>query len=181
MPVTAFLRRSDVTVFYALNHRLHCLLMDILMRAITNLGSVGFTLILLGGFFLSSRTLTRDTGVNLAVGLVLSQIIVHTIKRVVNRPRPYRALEDAIAVRPPSCRYSFPSGHTSTAFVVAFVLVASLPVSGAVAGLLFSLAFLVGFSRIYLGFHYPTDVLVGFGIAYISFIMTVNLNIPFLS
>ena len=181
LTVTAYLRRGDVTVFYALNHKLHCLLLDILMRLITNLGSVVFTLALLAGFLFSSRALNRSAGINLAVGLALCQIVVHTIKRLVNRPRPYRTLEDAIAVHPPSCKYSFPSGHTATAFVIAFVLAASLPVPDAVAGLLFSLAFLVGISRIYLGFHYPTDVLVGFGVAYLSFIMTMNLTLPFLS
>lgn len=110
LTVTAYLRRGDVTVFYALNHKLHCLLLDILMRLITNLGSVVFTLALLAGFLFSSRALNRSAGINLAVGLALCQIVVHTIKRLVNRPRPYRTLEDAIAVHPPSCKYSFPPG-----------------------------------------------------------------------
>ncbi|MGD0154192.1 MAG: phosphatase PAP2 family protein [Thermacetogeniaceae bacterium] len=179
--MNAYLQRGDRTVFYALNRKLHCLLLDILMRVITNLGSVGFTLALLAAFLFSRHPLTRNAGINLAIGLVSSQIIVHTVKRLVNRPRPYRTLEDAIAIHPPACKYSFPSGHTATAFVIAFILAASLPVSGAVAGVLFALAFLVAISRIYLGFHYPTDVLVGFGIAYLCFLMTINLTQSFLS
>ena len=179
--MAAYLKQGDVTIFYALNRRLHCQVMDIAMRLITNLGSVGFSLALLSVLLFASRVLNRDAGIRLAVGLALSQLIVQAVKRLVNRPRPYRVLEYAIAVKPPACRYSFPSGHTATAFIIAFMLAASLPVPGATVGLFFVLAFLVGISRIYLGFHYPTDVLVGFGIAYLTFIMALSLTLPFLN
>ncbi|MDI6704814.1 MAG: phosphatase PAP2 family protein [Bacillota bacterium] len=90
------------------------------------------------------------------------------IKRVVNRPRPYKTLENAIALKPPSCQYSFPSGHTCAAFTMAFVLANNMPEFGLA---FYLLASMVGISRMYLGFHYPTDVLAGFLIAHLSIVL----------
>ena len=55
--------------------------------------------------------------------------------------------------------YSFPSGHTASSFAAAWVLYRRLPKRFGIPAL--ALAGLIGVSRLYLGVHYPTDVLFG--------------------
>lgn len=97
--------------------------------------------------------------------LILSQIIVQSIKRIVNRPRPYKSISVANVTQPPTCAYSFPSGHTACAFTIALSYASAIP---ALFLPLMFLAFIVGLSRIILGYHYPTDVLIGMVIATLS-------------
>lgn len=63
--------------------------------------------------------------------------------------------------------FSFPSGHTASSFAAAFLFYREMPKRQGVPALL--LAALIGFSRLYIGIHYPTDViagaLIGIGIA----------------
>jgi undecaprenyl-diphosphatase len=75
-------------------------------------------------------------------------------------------------LKPPPCDFSFPSGHTSAAFVSALVL--GMLFTGPFSTVLIIFALIVGISRVYLGVHYPSDVIVGILIALISFAMVLN-------
>ncbi len=80
------------------------------------------------------------------------------IKRGTKRLRPFennRAIAHLIA---PPDKFSFPSGHTAGAFIMAGVLGNFLPM---LLIPLFLWAIVVGLSRIYLGVHYPSDVIAG--------------------
>jgi undecaprenyl-diphosphatase len=83
-------------------------------------------------------------------------------KAVAKRPRPYEVMADAILRQNAAHGTSFPSSHTAVALAVAIALVPFLPRPIAVTAIAY--AVLVGWSRMYLGVHYPLDVLGGAGI-----------------
>ena len=89
--------------------------------------------------------------------VVVSHLLVQVVKRTVVRHRPAKVERLVSLVREPDC-FSFPSGHATASMSVALVYGVAMP---ALAVPLLVLALLVGFSRVRLGVHYPSDVLVG--------------------
>ncbi len=82
-----------------------------------------------------------------------ADLLTALIKVVVPRHRPFEH-----QLGPSERNHSFPSGHTATAFAGATVLSAFAPRYRLA---FYALACLIGFSRLYNGVHYPTDVLAG--------------------
>lgn len=96
-----------------------------------------------------------------ALSLLLEAICCNLLlKPCIARLRPFsvNGVNDSILLLPPPTDYSFPSGHTGAAFAAASALLGSNRRWGIAACLL---AVIMGFSRIYLYVHYPTDVLGG--------------------
>ncbi len=165
--IVGYVRRSDVSVFYFFHKALHFNALNLFMRSVTQLGSLGFAfafpLVLLaaGGEFMAA-------GISISLLLAVSQTIVQTLKRVVHRPRPFLVLEHVKAFAPPDANYSFPSGHTAAAFALALGIASHWPYMAAPA---FGMAVLVAISRVYLGVHFPTDCLAGAAITILVWVL----------
>jgi len=97
-----------------------------------------------------------------AVAAGTAWLIAHVAKAIADRSRPYEVMADAVLRQQPAHGTSFPSSHTAVTLAVAIALVPFLARPLAAAGIAY--AALVGWSRVYLGVHYPLDVLAGAGI-----------------
>jgi undecaprenyl-diphosphatase len=124
--------------------------------AATHLGGTGPSVLAAGLPWFACCAGHRASAMALTT-LTLSHLIVQLVKRTVVRARPSMRYRHTGLVRDPD-RFSFPSGHATASMAVALSYGAVFP-DWAVP--LAALAALVGFSRIRLGVHYPSDVLIG--------------------
>jgi membrane-associated phospholipid phosphatase len=97
-----------------------------------------------------------------AVAAATAWAVAHVAKALADRPRPYEVVAGAVLRQQPAHGTSFPSSHTAVTVAVVIALVPFLP--QALAAVAIAYAVLVGLSRVYLGVHYPLDVLGGAGI-----------------
>lgn len=132
---------------------------------ITHLGDEGILWIALGIILLFFKK-TRPIGFTVLVSLLLNFILVNlTLKDLVARPRPFvvnNAIKPLIGGVNPY--RSFPSGHTSGSFSAMLALYRWVPKKIGIPAII--LATLIALSRLYMGVHYPTDLLGGFVIAF---------------
>ena len=131
-----------------------------LMKFVTFLGNGGWFWILCAVVLLAIPR-TRKTGYAAVLSLIFGVIVTNLLlKNIVARPRPFAEIEALIPLIAKPTDFSFPSGHTTASFAVALVMLRMLPKKIGIPAVV--LAALVAFSRLYLGVHYPTDVLAGF-------------------
>lgn len=123
-----------------------------LMLGITQLGHIAFAFALsLGLYALNKKGLAFLS----FFGVVFGEVVKAGLKYVFQRPLPYKFAAHATPTY--MIPYSFPSGHT----IVAFFLATFLTRKTGSRKIFYFLAFMVGLSRVYLGVHYPLDVVVG--------------------
>ncbi len=105
----------------------------------------------------------ENSAVLLGLSEITSTLLTASIKYTVKRDRPYVNLKNVYLNKDnsPTDRYSFPSGHTAMAFSIATLLTLRYPDKPAIIAGSFLYAGLIGYGRIYLGVHYPSDVLGG--------------------
>ena len=122
------------------------------------LGWIALTLVLL----LFKRT--RRVGIYCAASMILTFLVVNcAIKPLVARTRPYDLFSEIQILTHLESDFSFPSGHSANSFAVAWILFRMTKKQYGVTAV--AVAALIAFSRLYVGVHYPTDVLAGAAIA----------------
>lgn len=154
----------DMAIFRWVESSLWSPLLDQVMVFITRLGDAGWVWILLAlGLCLFPKT--RQAGFAMAIALLLSLIVGDgVLKSLFGRQRPFdlpqwQGIFQYPELIPKPQSFSFPSGHTGSSVGAAVALLLTQKKGWTAAALV--LALLIGFSRIYLHVHYPTDVLAG--------------------
>lgn len=155
-PLDAF----DAELFLQINHLPHTRLLNRFFYTMTLIFTGGAAWYALMGAITWRRPrlgwrIVRESALPLAGAIWL---VEHPIKRYFRRRRPFITIVQAIVIGKKPGSWSFPSGHSATAFAGAWLLGQYFPRR---RGLLYTVASLVAFSRVYLGDHYPGDVLSG--------------------
>ncbi|MDO5707952.1 MAG: phosphatase PAP2 family protein [Andreesenia angusta] len=158
----------DSKVLFFLQENLRNDILTKILLFFTRLGDYGILWFIVIAILLlkNRREIAIKSLSSLAISFLLGGIIM---KPSIERLRPFQTLGDLNALIQPD-GFSFPSGHTSTSFAMAFILYKNLPKK---YGILFLIiAFIIAFSRIYLGAHFPTDIMGGIVLGAISAILT---------
>lgn len=116
----------------------------------------------------------KENAYAMAGSLAVNAVITYGLKWSVSRERPFVNNPD-IYKKTKAGSYSFPSGHTSNAFAVATSLTLAYP-KWYVAVPAYAWAGAVGYSRMHLGVHYPSDVLAGAVIGTLSSFVAYKVN-----
>lgn len=134
--------------------------LDTIMEIFTSLGNAGVLWIVLSLAMLCWRPTRRAGGIAL-LAMVLGMLCTNVVlKQLVLRPRPYVTMEGLIPLLTSADPNSFPSGHTCAAFAAGLAWAGGLPWRWARAVAVVQ-AVCMGLSRLYVGVHYPSDVLAG--------------------
>ncbi|CUX28708.1 phosphatase PAP2 family protein [Clostridium sp. C105KSO13] len=133
---------------------------------ITSLGNEGWFWLMVSALLLFPKR-TRKIGITallaMAVGFLITNLV---LKNVVARVRPYETVEGLKLLIARQRDFSFPSGHACASFAAASVYFLRLPQKWGIPAVV--LAALIAFSRLYVGVHYPTDVLAGAAIGILA-------------
>lgn len=132
--------------------------LTVIMYLFSRLGDAGLGWIALG-LLLAAFARTRRRGAAMLAALASEYVICDlVIKKLVLRPRPYLIIPQLELLVPLERSASFPSGHSASSFACAYMLARLFGKKGAWAYLPASL---IALSRVYVGVHYPSDVVAG--------------------
>jgi Membrane-associated phospholipid phosphatase len=155
-----FLYSIDLAVFYFFNHTLSCGALNKFFTLITEVNSWIIAYVILWGicFFKGGRK-GKIAAVSVIFLIIISdQIGYRILKEYFGRIRPCIALHDAILPIGPTGAFSFPSNHALNNFAAATYFTRFFP---KLKWIMFVTAFFIALSRVYLGLHYPSDILGG--------------------
>ena len=159
----SLMRSADIYIFHLINLRGQNSFFDWFMPFMTDLKNFIYVLFLLGLWILWRE---RKAGFVFLIFVALTLAITdpfssYLIKGWIGRIRPCHVLKDVHMLTDCNTSYSFPSSHAVNVFAVAFFL--SQPMKK-LSPVFYGIAAVVGYSRVYIGIHYPFDVIGGAGI-----------------
>ncbi|MFC1726455.1 phosphatase PAP2 family protein [candidate division KSB1 bacterium] len=172
--MTDFLYSIDVYIFFFFNGTVHNPVFDLLMPFLTNFNNWRIPVILiilfLGIKYKKRGLIAVACGI---IGVTVSDQLTSTIlKPLIGRTRPCFELENVRLLVDQVRSLSFPSSHAANISVTAVVFSYFFPRAKIY---LVILAVSVSFSRIYVGVHYPSDVIVGAGIGVLAGMLVIEL------
>lgn len=168
-----FLRQLDLNILVAIQEFCHNAIFDQLFPVITSLGNGGAIWIFLSIALLLSRE-HKHIGFLTLSALFLGAVVGNiALKNIIQRARPFTAIDGIELLISAPLDYSFPSGHTLSSFAAASIIAYKFPRFSIP---ILTLAVLIAFSRLYLFVHYPFDVLCGavLGIVCAKVVLLIN-------
>lgn len=174
----SFLYSIDLSIFYFFNHTIAAGFLDKFFSLITDRHSWDITYILLAGILIiKGGKKGRLALAGIILVILVSDQFGDLIKHWVQRVRPCNALDDVRMTIGCAGGFSFPSNHSVNNFAAAFFfykLYPNLKIP------LFIAASLIALSRVYLGVHYPSDILggavIGSAIGYLFGMSMIKIN-----
>ncbi len=149
----------DASILLWIQEYVRCDALTPAMTFITHLGDGGAVWIILAAvclLFGRTRTAGALAAVSMACNFLVNNVF---LKNFVARTRPYEAVEGLSRIIEAQRDFSFPSGHSGSSFAAATVIFLMCPRRYGISALV--LASAIALSRLYVGVHYPTDVLAG--------------------
>ena len=154
MDFLTYIISIDQSVFLDINHNISNLVFDAVFPGLREFTYVFWLLLIIYFWMKDERELALLTG----AGILAGAMFTYPLKFIIDRTRPYNVIESTRLLTQPESDPSFPSAHAEMSFLAATIVSRYHPEYGKY---LYSFSFIVSLSRIYVGVHYPIDVVGG--------------------
>lgn len=133
--------------------------LNIWMQCVSALGNGGFLWLTCAAILLCIRD-QRTIGIAIVCAQVIGVLLTNfLLKYLVARKRPFDKLKQIRPLIKPPKDWSFPSGHTTSSVSASLLMLCGLPIYVGVPAVI--VGWMIAFSRMYVGVHYPSDILGG--------------------
>lgn len=148
-----------------------------IMKVLTEMGGIeGLFFITAINVIIMSILKKRKFAIGITLNLIISTVTYAILKNIVQRPRP--PIEERLIAE---TGYSFPSGHSTNnmafyafAIYLIYTNIENKKIRNILCVILGIIPILIGFSRIYLRVHYPSDVIAGFALGFVLALMFIS-------